>query len=188
MPGHKNPLNKQCDNYTIAPILIWQVLSFMRLTPAESMVLNHIILFSINVYGANHPNKRKWETLSPSEFGIDRGISRQGIQEALKSLERNGLILSRDTVYKTASGHQKGREYQLVSNEKLLELFELFSSSAKPKGAKSDLAPQNSKKMAGARPDLALRQARLGTSTGQAWHLGGSSFRNRGRITFRKTL
>ena len=171
MPGHETPLNKLCDNYTIAPTLIWQVLSFARLTPAESMVLNHIIINSINVFGVKHPNKRKWTVLSPSEFGNERGLSRQGIQDALKNLVHIGLILSRETIYQTASGHQKGREYQLVSNEKLLALYELLSTSAKPKGAKHELAPKISLIEVGARPEMALRQATLGTPAGHALHL-----------------
>jgi hypothetical protein len=191
MPGHE--ALRSWDTYTTVPLLVFQIQSIARLTPIESMVFNHVVLHSVNVFGIKNPNARKYVSISPSEFGKERGFSRQAIQEALKKLTIFGLIECRETILQTISGPQKGREYALVKNEKLNEIFELMNVSAKPRSAKPSLALENLSKEVSAKPGLADCQARLSALAGQAWQfdrpalaLSGVSLSKSLTISFRK--
>lgn len=168
MPGQDF---KNWDTYTTAPILVFQIQTFARLNAIESMVFNHVVLYSINVFGVKSSNARKCVTISPSTFGSERGFSRQAVLEALKRLVELGLITSKEVVVQTNSGAQIGREYCLVSNKKLYEIFELLSTSAIPQGDKSRLSPSIIKKTVGDNHHLSPRQAPLVTLTGLACHL-----------------
>lgn len=171
MPSHKVPV-KRWDYYTVAPIIIFQIQSYARFTAIESNVFTYIVLGSINVYGKGlSSDARQWFYISPTEFANDRGHSRQGVSDALNKLVKNGFLNVRDVQVKTAGGYQKSREYMLVSNEKLLEIFELLSTSANPQGCKSDLHPLNQEKNKGCKSHLTRVQARLDKGAGQACHL-----------------
>lgn len=166
MPSQKTPF-KHWDTYTVAPVLIFQIQSYARLTAIESNVFSHVVLGSINVYGKNHTSDiRQWFFISPSEFAHERGHSRQGVADALKKLVDYGLILSRNVVTQTAGGVQKGREYRLVSNEKLSEMFELLSSSATPKGASGACTLNQTNFVKGCRPGFTRVQAPLDKGAG----------------------
>lgn len=176
MPSQKTPF-KHWDTYTVAPILIFQIQSYARLTAIESNVFSFIVLGSINVFGKNKnqtshaSDVRQWFYISPSDFAIERGYSRQGVQDALNKLVNFGFLLNREVCVQTSGGVQRGREYCLVSNEQLSEMYDVLSSSANPKGAKPYLAPSKLKKVIGARPYLAPLQAPLGTLASGTWHL-----------------
>lgn len=171
MPSQKASF-KHWDTYTVAPVLIFQIQSYARLTAIESNVFNYVVLGSINVYGKNHTSDiRQWFYISPSEFAQQRGHSRQGVADALKNLVDYGLILSRDVSIQTAGGLQKGREYRLISNEKLNEMFELLSKSATPKGASPACNLSQTSFVKGCRPDLTRVQVVLDKGAGPACHL-----------------
>lgn len=171
MPSQKVPL-KHWDNYTVAPIIIFQIQSYARLTAIESNIFTHVVLGSINVYGKGHSSDvRKWFYVSPTNFANERGHSRQGVSDALNKLVKNGFLNVRDVQVKTAGGYQKSREYMLVSNEKLAEIFEYLSTSANPLGCKPDLHPLNQENDKGCRPDLTRVQAPLDEGAGLTWHL-----------------
>lgn len=170
MPGQEDSF-KNWDTYTTAPILIFQIQAYIPLNQIESMLLNYIVLHSINVFGVKNSNARNWIAISPSQFGLDRGYTRQAGQKALKTLLEYGLINSREVIIKTNSGAQKGREYSLISNKKMHEKYELLSMSAKPRGANSQLAPTPVENVVGANHQLAPRQLSVGTLTTTSWHL-----------------
>lgn len=175
MPSQDLPvdrtLDKVIDKYTFAPVVIFNIQSFLRLNAIESMVLNHLIISSINVYKVNSPKARQWVVISPSEFGNDRGFSRQAVHLSLRKLVEIGLFEVRDIVVSTNSGAQVGREYRLVSNTKLYELYDLVSSTARPRGVKSDLSPSFSLNGEGDKPRFTPCQATLVTLSGHALHL-----------------
>ena len=168
----KGKSHKSIDLWTLAPFLIWDVQSYLRLQPLQSMVLGFIIRNSIDVFGkGDNSNARKWVAIHTTDFANERGYSRQGVMEALSALVGLGIIEVQETLLQTNSGAQRGREFKLVSNQKLQELYELLSTSATPRGDRPDLSPKNVDNSRGDRPDLSPRQAPLVTLTGQACHL-----------------
>lgn len=173
MPSHKTEL-KHKDAFRPAPLLIFQLQSYARFSAIETNVFNYIVLESINVFqkkGESSSDARKWIYVSPSDFALERGHSRQGVQDALNKMVKYDWVLSREVWIKTSGGVQKGREYQLVSNFKLSEICDLLCVSAKPKGSNSELHPLEVKKVKGCRPELAPCKAGVGTLTARSWHL-----------------
>lgn len=163
------------DFYTTAPLTIWKILSFVRLQPLQSMVINHFIGSSLNVIlgpGKKKPiTARKWVEMHTTDFARDRGCSNQAVNEALKTLVEIGLLEVKEAFIETNSGVQKGRMYCLVSNTKLDQLCEDFSKSATPLGSKHYLLPENVNNSQGSKHRLSPRQAPLVTSTGPTCHL-----------------
>jgi ribosome biogenesis protein Nip4 len=160
---------KDFDHYTQVPVLLFQILSYARLQGIDSMLLNHIALHSLNFHSNSYA--RSWIKVSPSEFANERGCTRQKVSESLAKLSKFGFIDSQSAIYQTNSGMQKGREFRLVSNQKLSALFDVLNTSALHQGDKPWVTPETSVKVLGDKSQVTPCQAIGDTLSGHRLHL-----------------